>query len=198
MCWWEEVTGASPSLSAEYLCDLSTPWTAEAFKHVFAPHDTAPATRANTNLSQQERLEIILDISKTFKAVSPASTLRQPSVSFVGQQVHLASLDEALLHAFWKSPPMLKGHAMKFISRGLPFSNIKTYYAVNIPAMPRDELIRKISGTDQDNIKLVLASLYQVKGIPGSPMFGGDVYVYRERSYHCTFLGKGLTEVRYE
>ncbi|CDW97101.1 hypothetical protein, partial [Sporisorium scitamineum] len=197
--WWEEVKGTPTNLSVEYLLDLSTPWTAQAFKHVFAPHDSALASRQTMNLTMKERAEIILEISETFKTISTSSALKQPCVSFVGQEVHLASLDGPLLEAFWKSPPVFNGHLMKFVSRGLPFASISTWYAVNIAAMSRDGLIRKIDEATRDDMELVLASLYQVKGIPGSPMFGGDVYVYSSYTGGCTryFMGTSLQPVVY-
>lgn len=188
--WWEEVKGASTGLSVEYLLDLSTPWTAQAFKHVFAPYDSPPGSRQNTDLTTKERAEIILEISQTFKSICQPPALKQPCVSFVGQEVHLASLDAALLEAFWKSPPVFKGHPMKFVSRGLPFGGISTWFAVNIPAMTRDELFRKIDSATTSDMMLVIASIYQVKSIPGSPMFGGDVYIYSTtRSDHDRYYG---------
>lgn len=201
---WEEVTGADTFLSTAYLLDLSTPWTAEAFKHVLAHHDSAPATRTAKAFSTQERVEIILQISKKFEAVCQPAKLKQPCVSFVGQEVHVASLDEALLEAFWRSPPVFKGHAMKFVSRGMPFDNISTSYGVDLPAMSRDKLIRdelswKMNG-GYGNIKMVMVSLYHVKGFPGDPMLAGDVYVHiQNRGYHGTpqLLGKTLVGVAY-
>ncbi|SJX62635.1 uncharacterized protein SRS1_13415 [Sporisorium reilianum f. sp. reilianum] len=197
--WWEEVKGTPTSLSVEYLLDLSTPWMAEAFKHVFVPHYSALASRQTTDLTTKERAEIVLEISQTFKRICLPSALKQPCVSFVGQEVHLASLSEALLEAFWKSPPVFKGDPMKFVTRGLPFGHMKTWYAVNIAAMSRDELIRKIDNATESEMKLVLASLYQVKGIPGSPMFGGDVYIhsayepgYYYDGYDRSFMGSRL------
>lgn len=170
-------------------------WTNEAFKHVLVPHDVTTATR-DTAFKSDERIDILLEIGKKFQATNPSLPQLQPIVHFVGQEVHISSLDDTFLEAFWKHPPVFRGKAMNFVSRGLPFENIEVYVVEGASASRRDDLVRSIAEddaihrkvyTDGSGTKLVLASLYQLQGMLGGPIFGGDLLVFRNK---IRYIGK--------
>ena len=204
-CWWEEITGTSITLSPEYLLDFSTPWTAAACTHVLVPHDSVRAKREKASLSLTDRAEILSEIGRTFRRICPR---RQSMVRFVGQEVHISSLNEKLLQAIWKSRPVFKGHKMKVVSRGLPFSNMSTSSLTGLAPQTRDELVQKVSSQLKSlnrSWKLslgetfVIESLYEIKGLSGGPVFGGDLYIFSNRLRGLNlFMGYNLHHITHD
>lgn len=169
-----------------YMCDTSVPWTKKSGKHVLAcPLNTFTGLLSPTSYQEELQDEIILAITRRIRQAGTLSA--QPLIHFDSAHVHVSGLDrDALIH-LWKMPPVVRGKAMSFVTKGLWLDqpHVKTFSSG--PAMPRGAFLKTFadqyaaqSAQIKSNIGLyaAFARFYQVNNVGGEPIFSGNVIVF--------------------
>ncbi|SPO26975.1 uncharacterized protein UTRI_10440_B [Ustilago trichophora] len=177
--WWQDMTGRFTGFSTEYLLDKSTPWSYEAYTHVFVDDPTS-TPKSKKSSARKRREDIILAVLK--RAMKEASTEipQQPRVRFVDDEVLITIDDPALLESFWRNPPVYRGKELRLVSRGLPWKNVTVWGLSDGQTMSEQEVskaCRNFTGSRKDLIN-ILAGFYEVKGMQGGPVFSGEVLVF--------------------
>ncbi|GAC94446.1 hypothetical protein PHSY_002017 [Pseudozyma hubeiensis SY62] len=208
--WWEMVLPEDKSIAANaeaYLQDTSKPWSQEGFQHVLTPSKKWRKCSFGTScLTEDVQDEIILAILKRIRAAPEPNILTQPIVHFDGHQVYVSLLTtQALLH-LWQCPPIFRDHPMEFVSKGLFYENPKISHFKQGTAMSKDlfvEQFRKqykphfaVKSTDS-GLRVACARFYEVSGIPGGPVFSGEVLMFSNEldtaEVHKPFFVKAST-----
>lgn len=182
--WFEKVFGDNITLSATYLLDKTSPWTTEASRIVFQPQGIA------FPLGPQDKVDIIRYVGETVMQTCPEKLPCHPLVHFEAEKVCISGLSEDLMEAFWKSPPHLRGRPMKIVSRAFPFGNIAVSFCHGVPSQTLTQLREDLKPHINDSVRLVLASVYQISGMIGGPVFSGELVFFADRGWNIPIYGK--------
>lgn len=203
---WKDISGTLGSRNIAYLSDTLTPFSRNAYTHVFKEPTLESEAKDNANCSTQRlkwRTDIILEVCKRAAQLSTDVPLHHPKIHFKDGQVHLMYKDQAFPESLWREPLVVNNKTLEFVSRGLPFDNVIVFEVSGSPAMTEEEIQSKfktfLSGRQRNSIHAI-AQFYQVDGLAGGPIYTGDLRIFWQG--YCqrqapSFNGEDLKQVHF-
>lgn len=188
-----------------YLQDSSKPWSTEGFQHVLTPSKKwRKCSFGTTCLTEEIQDEIILAILKRVREAPEPNPLTQPVIHFEGHQAYVSLLTtQALLH-LWQWPPIFRDYPMEFVSKGLFYKSPKASHFKQGTAMSKDLFVERFKrqykphfgvNSSDKGLRVAYARFYEVSGIPGGPVFSGEVLMFSNEldtaEVHKPFFVKG-------